>query len=160
MRHAIALARDAHRWPDDEDRPLSARGIARARRAALGLKAICARPTRVFASPLLRATQTAAILTRSAGWPRATECRQLLPGVPPRELVAFLGRSREERVAVVGHEPGLGNLLTACLPGSVTTAAFSLRKMGVALLEFPGVARLGGGELQWFLPPRILRALR
>jgi hypothetical protein len=32
--------------------------------------------------------------------------------------------------------------------------------MGVALLEFKGVPRAGHGELVWFLPPRLLRAVR
>jgi phosphohistidine phosphatase len=160
VRHAIAFDRDARRWPDDVERPLSARGMARARKAALGLKAITARPTRVLTSPLARARQTAAILTQVAGWPRALPCHQLVPGVAAAELLALIGRSRDECLAVVGHEPGLGHLVSACLPGGARTAAFALRKMGVALIEFKGVARAGRGELVWFLPPRVLRAVR
>ena len=160
VRHAIALERDSNRWPDDEERPLSARGMARARKAALGLKSLCAPPNRVLASPLLRAQQTAAILAQAAGWPKATACRQLMPGISPRELLAFLGRSRDERLAVVGHEPGLGALLAACLPPGTTGTAFAFRKMGAALLEFQGAARLGRGQLVWFVPPRLLRELR
>jgi phosphohistidine phosphatase len=95
VRHAIALERDTHRWPDDDERPLSARGMARARKAALGLKAVTGRPTRVLSSPLLRAKQTAAILTQVAAWPRATECHQLMPGVGPTELLALIGHARD-----------------------------------------------------------------
>jgi phosphohistidine phosphatase len=160
VRHAIAFDRDARRWPEDDERPLSARGMARARKAALGLKGLAGCPTRVLTSPLLRARQTAAILTQVAGWPRAIQCHELVPGVAPAQLLALIGRSRDERLAVVGHEPGLGHLVSACLPGSPRTAAFSLRKMGVALLEFKGVPRPGRGELVWFLPPRVLRAVR
>jgi phosphohistidine phosphatase len=160
VRHAIALERDTNRWPDDEERPLSARGMARARKAAVGLKALTAAPDRVLTSPLLRAAQTAAILAQVAGWPKATVCRQLMPGIAPRELLAVLGRTREDRVAVVGHEPGLGALLAACLPAGVGGAAFAFRKMGVALLEFQGAPRAGRGQLMWFLPPRLLRAVR
>jgi phosphohistidine phosphatase len=160
VRHAIAFERDAHRWPDDEDRPLSARGMARARKAALGLKGITQRPTRVLTSPLLRARQTAAILTQVAGWPRAIACPQLMPGTAPRELLTLIGRGRDERLAVIGHEPGLGHLASACLPGSAATAALSFRKMGAALLEFKDVPRPGRGELVWFVPPRVLRAAR
>ena len=39
VRHAIAMERDAKRWPDDRLRPLSARGIARGSKAAAGLGA-------------------------------------------------------------------------------------------------------------------------
>jgi len=83
-----------------------------------------------------------------------------MPGTPPTDLLALIARGRDERLAVVGHEPGLGHLATVCLPGSATTVALSFRKMGAALLEFQGVPRAGRGELVWFLPPRLLRAAR
>ena len=158
VRHAIAFERSAKRWPDDAERPLSPQGEARARKAALGLKGITANPAQVLVSPLRRAQQTAAILTQFAGWPEAAECAQLLPGAAPEGLLALLARSRGRRIAVVGHQPGLGRLLAACLPGSVGAAAFQFRKMGVALLSFQGAACAGRGELIWLLPPRVLRA--
>jgi phosphohistidine phosphatase len=160
VRHAIAFARSARRWPDDAERPLSPQGEARARKAALGLKRITQHPAQVLVSPLRRAQQTAAILTQLAGWPKAAECAQLLPGAAPEGLLALLARSRGGRVAVIGHQPALGRLLAACLPGGVGAAAFELRKMGVVLLAFPGAARAGRGQLIWLLPPRILRAAR
>jgi phosphohistidine phosphatase len=160
VRHAIAFARSARRWPDDAERPLSPRGEARARKAALGLKRITEHPAQVLVSPLRRAQQTAAILSQFAGWPKATVCAQLLPGAAPEGLLALLARSRGSRVAVVGHQPALGRLLAACLPGGVGAAAFEFRKMGVALLAFQGAARAGRGQLIWLLPPRILRAAR
>jgi phosphohistidine phosphatase len=157
VRHAIAFERSARRWPDDAQRPLSPQGAARARKAALGLKRVTEHPGRVLVSPLRRAQQTAAILTQFAGWPEAGECVQLLPGASPEGLLALLARSHDSRIAVVGHQPGLGRLLAACLPGGVE-AAFEFRKMGVALLCFQGAARAGRGQLIWLLPPRILRA--
>jgi phosphohistidine phosphatase len=159
VRHAIAFERNARRWPDDSERPLSPRGMMRGRRAAAGLKRLTPPPQRLLSSPLERARQTAAILTQFAGWPRASLCPLLMPGSSPQELLALLGRSREARIAVVGHQPDLGRLLGACLPGSVGSAAFELRKIGVALLRFPGAARSGSGELCWLVPPRVLRAL-
>lgn len=160
VRHAIAFERSARRWPDDAQRPLSPQGVERARQAALGLKRVTEHPARVLVSPLRRAQQTAAILTQFAGWPEAGECVQLLPGAAPEGLLALLARSHDSRIAVVGHQPGLGRLLAACLPGGVGAAAFEFRKMGVALLCFPGAARAGRGQLIWLLPPRILRAAR
>jgi phosphohistidine phosphatase len=157
VRHAIAFERNARRWPDDAERPLSPHGVARARKAALGLKRITPRPARVLVSPLRRARETSAILTRFAGWPEAMPCVQLRPGASPEALLRLLARTRERRVAVVGHQPGLGRLLAACLPGG-EAAAFELRKMGVALLSFQGAARAGRGRLLWLLPPKLLRA--
>ncbi|HEY0768147.1 MAG TPA: histidine phosphatase family protein [Steroidobacteraceae bacterium] len=160
VRHAIAFERNTRRWPDDGERPLSPQGMARASKAAQGLKRITEHPLRVLVSPLRRAQQTASILTQFAGWPAAAQCVQLLPGASPDGLLVLLARTQGGRMAVVGHQPGLGRLIAACLPGGVGAAAFELRKMGVALLSFQGAARAGRGELIWLLPPRILRAAR
>ena len=165
VRHAIAFEHNAKRWPDDGERPLSPRGMLRARHAAAGLKRIGLPPAQVLASPLLRTQQTAAILTQFAGWPKATSCPQLLPGGSPQELLALLTRAHptrthEWRIAVIGHQPDLGRLLGACLPGNAGGAAFEFRKMGVALIAFHGAPRAGHGELRWLVPPRLLRAVR
>jgi len=164
VRHAIAFERNARRWPDDGERPLSPEGMVRARKAAAGLKQVAERPQCVLSSPLVRAKQTAAILTEFAGWPKASECPALAPDEPPDEVFAALAAQKEKIVAVVGHQPGLGRLLAACLPaqvrGGVKPEAFELKKMGVALVSFSGTPRAGGGVLNWFVPPRILRSTR
>jgi phosphohistidine phosphatase len=161
VRHAIAFDRNSRRWRDDSERPLSAEGMARARKAAAGLKHIAERPQCVLSSPLVRAKQTATILTEFAGWPKSTECAALAPDVSPEEVFAALAAQKEKIVAVVGHQPALGRLLAACLPaqvlGGVTPEAFELKKMGVALVSFNGAPKAGGGVLNWFVPPRILR---
>jgi len=161
VRHAIAFERNARRWADDGKRPLSPRGAGRARRAAAGLRRLTDPPARVLTSPLERTRQTAAILTKQASWPRAVESPLLLPGASPEALLGELARLRERRVAVVGHQPDLGRLLALCLGGNTGGgSAFELRKMGAALVAFPGAARAGRGELLWLVPPRLLRAAR
>jgi phosphohistidine phosphatase len=159
VRHAIAHERDARRWRDDADRPLSPRGIARAREAARGLKRLTRPPARVLSSPLVRTRQTARILRECAGWPEPVACAQLLPDTPPEEFLALLARSGAGCVAAVGHEPGLSELLAACL-SSGAGGAFRFRKMGVARVSFGGAVRAGRARLVWFLPPRVLRAAR
>jgi phosphohistidine phosphatase len=160
VRHAIAYERNAKRWPDDGARPLSPRGVMRARRAAAGLRKLALRPVRVLASPLERTQQTAAILAQYGGWPKALPCPLLLPGSSPQELLALLARTRGQRLAVVGHQPDLGRLIAVCLPGGAGSAAFELRKMAVALIAFDGAPRAGQGELRWLVPPKLLRAVR
>jgi phosphohistidine phosphatase len=164
VRHAIAFDRNARRWPDDGERPLSPEGMVRARKAAAGLKQVADRPQCVLSSPLVRAKQTAAILTEFAGWPKATECPALAPDEPPERVFAALAAQKEKIVAVVGHQPGLGRLLAACLPtqmrGGVNPQGFELKKMGAALISFNGTPRAGRGVLNWFVPPRILRATK
>ena len=160
VRHAIAFSRDPRRWPDDAERPLSPAGLARARKAAAGLKQVARAPHRVLASPLVRARQTAAILTEVAGWPRATVRPELAPGASPEALLVVLKRMPETRIAVVGHEPGLGRLLAASLPGPAGPQGFRFRKMGAALVTFRGAAHAGGARLEWLVPAKVLRAAR
>lgn len=159
LRHAIAFPRDAKRWPDDAERPLTAEGVRRARRAAAGLKRIDSRPTLVLTSPLVRARDTAAIFTQAAGWPEATECAALAPGRDPQEVLAALRRhgGKSERLAVIGHQPHLGQLLALCLRGDVRPEAFELKKSAVATLRFEGPPRAGQGMLTALFPPRALR---
>ena len=160
VRHAIAFERDARRWPDDGERPLSPQGIARARKAAAGMKLLVRAPGRVLASPLVRARQTAAILSDVAGWPKATDCVELVPGASTETLLAVLRRMTEARIAVVGHEPGLGRLVAASLPGAAAAQGFRFKKMGAALLTFDGAARARGARLTWLVPAKVLRAGR
>jgi phosphohistidine phosphatase len=160
VRHGIAFERNAKRWPDDRERPLSPRGVLRTRQAAAGLRRLVPRPGRVLTSPLERAKQTAAILTQYAAWPRASLCGELEPGALSEALLALLSHAREARLALVGHEPDLGRLIASCLPGEPRDAAFGLRKMGIALLDFPGAVRAGRGALCWLVPPKMLRAAR
>jgi len=109
-------------------------------------------------SPLRRAQQTAAILTQFAGWPERESACSCGPGADPEGLLALLARSHDSRIALVGHQPGLGRLLAACLPAGWELRRSSSGEMGVALLCFQGAARAGCGQLMWLLPPRILRA--
>ena len=160
VRHGIAGERDAGRWPDDALRPLSARGVLRARQAARGVRKLVRRPVRVLSSPLLRARQTAAILTEVAGWPRASLSPLLAPEASAAAVLALLARSQESCVALVGHQPALGRLLGSCLAGNSGRTAFELRKMGIAVVRFEGPPRAGHGALRWLVPPRVLRAVR
>jgi phosphohistidine phosphatase len=165
VRHAIAFERDRHRWRDDGARPLSPAGIRRARKAAAGLKEFSKAPDRVLTSPLVRARQTAQILTDVAGWPQAEEAPELSPGAPAQAVLILLGKNRVKLVAVVGHQPGLGTLLTACLsedgealPGEALP--IEMKKNAVACVSFDGPLRAGRATLKWLATPRMLRGFR
>ncbi len=159
IRHAVAHERDPRRWPDDDARPLTSEGAARARRAAAGARRLFKRPLRVLCSPLLRARQSADILHEAAGWPRAVLCPELAPGAGAAPLLTRLQQLQSARVAVVGHEPDLGRLLGVCL-GADAPGPFRFRKAGMALVRFAGSVRAGRAELIAFVPPRLLREAR
>jgi phosphohistidine phosphatase len=158
VRHALALPRDSGRWPDDGERPLAPEGIARARKAAPGLMRLSDRPERVLTSPLLRTRQTAKLLTQHASWPVAVEAAELSPDGTPRAVLALLRKEQPEIIALVGHEPGLSELISLAVLGEVKPA-FEVKRFAAALVAFPGVARAGYGTLRWLVPPRLLRRL-
>jgi phosphohistidine phosphatase len=160
VRHAIAFARDRQRWRDDGARPLSPAGIRQSRKAAAGLKEFSKAPDRLLTSPLVRARQTAQILTDVAGWPQAEEAPELSPGGAARAVLTLLGQKRGKVVAVVGHEPGLGALLAVCLLGEDRAMAVEMKKNAVACVSFEGSPGAGRAVLKWLATPRMLRGLR
>ncbi len=159
VRHAIACERDPRRWPDDGQRPLTPAGIARARKAARGVRVLLPKPRHVLSSPLVRAVQTAELLKRECGWPAAVLCPALAPEAGPEALLELVRRMRQDRIAVVGHQPGLGRFIAHCIGAELGDPALVLRKFGMAGVSFGPARRAGRGRLEWLLRPRMLRTL-
>ena len=159
IRHAIAFERDSARWADDAARPLSPAGIRRSRKAAAGLKELCKVPDRFLSSPLIRAKETAKILTEVAGWPAAEIAPELTPGKGAAAVLTRLAKDRSKRIALVGHQPDLSALLAACLLND-SSVPIEMKKNAVACLSFDGRARAGSAALKWLATPRMLRGFR
>ena len=158
VRHAVAEERGPE-WPDDSQRPLTPDGAKRWRRQASGLIAIDARPDLILTSPFTRARQTADLLAAAfPKKPKVVEMPALHPGVKPRDVLKALeADSRVASLALVGHEPGLGEL-AALLIGLKSPPEFKkggVARVDVAILPPPA----GSGRLQWWLTPKVLRGL-
>jgi phosphohistidine phosphatase len=160
VRHAIAFERDSRRWPDDAARPLTPLGIRRSRKAAAGLQALCKVPDRLLTSPLVRAKETARVLTETARWPRAEVLPELKPGKGAAAVLTLLAKDRGRRIAIVGHEPDLSMFIMACLIKGSSGSKIDLKKNAVACLAFRGKARAGSATLKWLATPRMLRGFR
>lgn len=158
FRHAAAEARDPERWPDDDERPLTERGVARARRAARGLVYLERGITRVLTSPAVRAMATAEVLSGVLGSEASPEALgSLAPGGSWRvTLKGLSNESPESIIVLVGHEPDLGRLAGVWLFGA--PAALPLKKAGACSIEMARPTP-GAGRLRWWMPPRALRAL-
>lgn len=156
IRHAIAVP---HGTPgiEEDERPLTRRGIQRFRSAAQGLARICRRPDVLLTSPLVRARQTADIAARAWG-KIEPEPVDVLAGGSAQEIAAALEAHRDKRlVCIVGHEPDLSELLARLL-GTPATDRLTFKKGGAALVDVPGAVSKGGA-LVWYAPPRLLRAI-
>jgi len=179
LRHGIAEERQEGRADADGERALTAAG--RRRTAAMLEKAVALGlgVERLIASPLVRARQTAEIAVAVRLAPALELATALEPGGDPLPLLAtWLApdgatnpvRPSLQSLALVGHEPDLGDLASRLL--GAPAGSIRLRKAGLALLEWSGpgslaplapergmvLARpdLGQWQMQLLLAPRIL----
>ncbi len=161
VRHAVAFDRDSTRWPDDDDRPLSPEGMERFRRVARGLGRVVPEVSALYASPLVRARQTAEILQAEAHWPSPQLLDALRPEEHPETLLATLRRAgADECIAVVGHEPHLHDLVGFLACGRRHGLAVDMKKGGAATISFTGGdVGPGAGRLEWLLPPKTILKL-
>ena len=157
IRHAIAEPRGRD-WPDDTKRPLTDRGMARFREAVGGLAAAGVELDVVLTSPLVRARQTAELLSRGlAATPPVEVTDALLPGEPPARVAEALGKhGRLSSIALVGHEPGLGEL-GAWLIGAREPLPF--KKGGVCRIDVATLPPVPPGQMLWLATPRMLRGM-
>jgi len=156
IRHAIAVERSPE--AADADRQLTERGRRRFRQVVRGLRALDLRVDRILVSPWRRAAETADLalpLLRSGG---SAELCPLLCAAPRADLLSAIASTAVARVAVIGHEPWLGELIAMFTTGeSRHGESIPLKKGGVALLE--GAPSPGGMNLRALLPPGVLRRL-
>jgi phosphohistidine phosphatase len=156
IRHAIAYPHGTAGYEED-DRPLTPEGRRKFELAARGLARIVGPPDVLLTSPLPRARQTAEIAAEAWGGPSLTEEAALAAADIDAVLAAVDRHPRDARVAVVGHEPYVSELLARLL-GTDETDRLEFRKGGAALINLPGPAA-SGGRLEWYVRPKILRRL-
>jgi phosphohistidine phosphatase len=160
VRHGIAEERDAWAPRDDSLRPLTPDGKKKMKEAAKGLRALVPRINLVATSPLTRAAQTAQVLAKEYEKTEPVTVEALAPGQRPPAVADWLRKqTTKETVAVVGHEPGLGALIS-WLSAGIERSFIELGKGGACLLELGERIDAGEAILVWALRPSQLRALR
>jgi phosphohistidine phosphatase len=149
VRHAIAV--DAVPGQSDDSRPLSKEGVEKFQRCVQGLGKLGVELDQLYFSPKLRTVQTAELLG-----PLLVGEAQATPWLaqPPGEQL--LGLLSGERIALVGHEPWIGELCAWLMTGQ-RGLAFPFKKGGVAHLS--GTPRPGQMRLGSFLPPAVMRSI-
>jgi phosphohistidine phosphatase len=159
VRHAIA-AEPGPKYADDRKRPLTPEGIKRFEEAVAGLVAFDVELDVILTSPLTRAEETATLL--AIGLKKRAPIEELEALAPGGKFAAIVeavskqARRHRRRIALVGHEPDLGETAARWL-GARGQVAF--RKGAVCALEVDSATPAGPATLHWLLPPRVLRRL-
>jgi phosphohistidine phosphatase len=159
VRHALAGSREefARSGKPDAERPVTADGKKKMRRAALGLRKVEPDIDRLVTSPYRRAAQTARIVARAYGGVEPIVLQQLLPDVEPPVVARWLRAQRGVgTVALVGHEPQLSGLATYLLTQD-SEPVLELEKGAACAIDLPAARRTG--SLVWLLTAKQLRAL-
>ncbi|MCX7013633.1 MAG: phosphohistidine phosphatase SixA [Candidatus Sumerlaeota bacterium] len=157
LRHAIAANRDPGKYPRDEDRPLTGRGAARQREAALGMARLGLEFDRIVASPLARARQTAEIVADVLRAKDKLEINGLLGFEFSMEALDrwLSGMPADSRILLVGHEPDMGELAAHWTGAN----PLPFKKGALCKIVFSRAPEARGGAIEWFLEPGHLRAI-
>ena len=157
IRHGIAAER-GEQYADDSKRPLTSPGISKLKKEVRALEALGVAFDQIITSPLARARQTADVFSECMkGKPPIAASDALAPAGTPAAVLQELGKHmRKARIALVGHEPNIGEL-AARLIGARTPLEF--KKGGVCRIDFEVFPPKGIGHLRWFVTPKMLRKL-
>ena len=157
IRHGIAANR-GEEYPDDSKRPLTSDGIAALKKEANALDALEVAFDQIITSPLVRTRQTADIFAEfMSSKPPVATSDALAPAGSPAAVIQELGKHmKKARIALVGHEPNLGEL-AGRLIGARTPLPF--KKGGICRIDFEVFPPKGRGQLRWFATPKMLRKL-
>ena len=140
IRHGIAAERGT--YADDRQRPLTDKGHRKTIKVAKNLLARGLKFDQILTSPLLRASQTAEILVK-AGLSETIDIQEFLK--PHGNIEQWLEWQQkwqlhypEGKLALVGHQPDLGNWAEMLLWGNVQ-GQITVKKAGVIGLKLPHI---------------------
>jgi phosphohistidine phosphatase len=157
IRHGVAAERGDD-YPDDSKRPLTSAGISRLRKEARALDELNVGFDHIITSPLVRTRQTADVFAETMkSKPSVSTSDALAPAGAPTAVIQDLAKHmRKGRIAIVGHEPNLGEL-AARLIGARNPLEF--KKGAICRIDFEIFPPKGTGHLRWFVTPRMLREI-
>jgi phosphohistidine phosphatase SixA len=86
--------------------------------------------------------------------------RSLEPGFQPGELLEELfARWKEASVALVGHQPDMGNFLSYLVSGDLSVDT-TFKPGTIACVGVSGSTQNFGGRLEWLMSPEVIRTLQ
>jgi phosphohistidine phosphatase len=160
VRHARAGDPDSQRWPDDRLRPLTNPGREVHAQMSRALATLEAMPEAVLTSPWVRAVQTAELMVEEMELDLEPIRCEALAGELDIEAIGrqIASAGEVQSVALVGHEPWIGQLASALLTRVPDAVPIDFPKSGVMGLDVTEFAP-GAATLRFFLRPRHVRDL-
>ena len=159
IRHGIAAEPEA--YETDEERPLTKEGDRKTRKVAQRLYELEIQFDLILTSPLMRATQTAQILQTVGLSTQIEESSALAPSGDIENWLEWYQQWQETgspSLALVGHQPDLGNWAETLLWGK-TQDALILKKAGIIGLILPETGSpVARSQMFWLTPPKFLLA--
>ncbi len=148
-----------HNLIKDEDRPLTDIGQQKTQKVAQRLKEITINFDIILTSPLLRARQTAIILENAGLTNKLAEFSPLSPGGSLQLWLDWWHNSdyhnQQSTIAVVGHQPNLGNWAEMLLWGS-SQGSLVVKKAGMIGITLPlSINPIGHSKLFLLTPPKF-----
>ena len=148
LRHGLARERNGREYANDDERPLTAKGVKRMIRQVKGMRALGLTMDVIVTSPLVRAMQTAEIVHGGLREPgRLVVSNGLRPLEHQATLLEELAAEYTSmgNVMVVGHEPHLSGLISFVVTGT-EDRVIRVKKGSLCKLVAP---RLGYGRCGW-----------
>lgn len=158
LRHGVAVPREGRAYRND-DRPLTAEGLKKAKKAAKGIASLVENFDAIFSSSLIRAHDTAKITAAAVGCEKILRTSPfLLPDGSMTKLLELLKRQAKlEKVLLVGHEPDLSVLGSKLL--KIPEGSLELKKGSLCCIQIEGIPGKDRGRLKWLLTSKQLEAI-
>jgi phosphohistidine phosphatase len=162
MRHGLAVEPGSPGFRTDADRALTHKGRRQLRKIAGVMAEMELEFDLILSSPFVRARQTAEIVARALKLKKNLKFSNALAvDGDPALLLRQLERMKPmpENLLLVGHEPGLSQLMSILLTGN-TRMKIDFKKSGLCKLEINKLKLGACATLVWLLTPSQLKLLK
>jgi phosphohistidine phosphatase len=162
LRHGIAVEPGTPGFENDADRPLIPKGRKQLRKVAATMLEMDLGIELILSSPLVRARQTAEVIAGVLGLKkRLTLSNALAVGGDPMGLIRQMSRLKPvpKGVLLVGHEPGMSQLMSLLLTGETHLMEVEFKKAGLCKLEIMELKDGRCAKLVWLLTPKLMKTM-
>lgn len=134
----------------DQARELTPQGEAQTKQVAKVADALGINTDVIFASPYIRAQQTAALVSNAFGVTSISDCDLITPEGKPQTVIDWLARVNQESILLVTHQPFAGSFIATLVNGNGRYDS-SIPPMMTSSLAYltMDVCASGCANLQW-----------